>query len=83
MLIKLIMLFFLLTFSVHSDDKNINEEDIQNIIEKYILENPEIIITKNILTNFLPNDPVPPVINIVLPLKSFIFYSHLVMLTVH
>ena len=44
MLIKLIMLFFLLTFSVHSDDKNINEEDIQNIIEKYILENPEIII---------------------------------------
>ena len=44
MLIKLIMLFFLLTFSVHTDDKNINEEDIQNIIEKYILENPEIII---------------------------------------
>ena len=44
MLIKLIILFFLLIFSVHSDDKNINEQDIQKIIEKYILENPEIII---------------------------------------
>ena len=31
-------------FNLHSDDKNINEQQIENIIEKYILENPEILI---------------------------------------
>ena len=44
MLIRFIILLFLLEFNVHSDDKNLNEQKIQNIIEKYILENPEIII---------------------------------------
>ena len=44
MLIRFIILLFFLIFSVYSDDKNINEKQIKNIIEKYILENPEIII---------------------------------------
>ncbi|GIS17593.1 MAG: hypothetical protein CM15mP118_4720 [Alphaproteobacteria bacterium] len=44
MLIRFVILIFFLIFSVHSDDKNINEQQIKNIIEKYILENPEIII---------------------------------------
>ena len=44
MLIRFIILIFLLKFNVHADDKNLNEQKIQNIIEKYILENPEIII---------------------------------------
>ena len=44
MLIRFVILIFFLLFSVHSDDKNINEKQIKNIIEKYILENPEIII---------------------------------------
>ena len=44
MLIKFIVLIFFLIFSVYSDDKNINEKQIKNIIERYILENPEIII---------------------------------------
>ncbi len=44
MLIKFVILIFFHIFSVHSNDKNINEKQIKNIIEKYILENPEIII---------------------------------------
>ena len=44
MLIRFVILIFFLIFNVHSDDKNINEKQIKNIIEKYILENPEIII---------------------------------------
>ena len=44
MLIRFAILIFFLIFGVHSDDKNINEEQIKNIIEKYILENPETII---------------------------------------
>ena len=44
MLIRYVILIFFLIFSVHSDDKNINEQQIKNIIEKYILENPETII---------------------------------------
>ena len=44
MLKKFVLLIFFLTFSVYSNDKSINEQQIQNIIEKYILENPEIII---------------------------------------
>ena len=44
MLIRFVILIFFLIFNVHSDDKNINEQQIKNIIEKYILENPEIII---------------------------------------
>ena len=31
-------------FNLHSDDKNISEQQIENIIEKYILENPEVLI---------------------------------------
>ena len=44
MLIRFVILIFFLIFNVHSDYKNINEKQIKNIIEKYILENPEIII---------------------------------------
>ena len=44
MLIRFVILIFFLIFNLHSDDKNINEQQIKNIIEKYILENPEIII---------------------------------------
>ena len=44
MLTKFIILIFFLTFSLHSNDKNINEEQIQDIVKKYILENPEVII---------------------------------------
>jgi len=44
MLIRYLILIFFLIFNLHSDDKNINEQQIENIIEKYILENPEILI---------------------------------------
>ena len=44
MLIRFVILIFFLIFNLHSDDKNINEQQIKNIIEKYILENPEILI---------------------------------------
>ena len=44
MLIKFVILIFFLIFSVNSDDKNIKEQEIRNIIEKYILDNPEILI---------------------------------------
>ena len=44
MLIRFLILIFFLIFNLHSDDKNINEQQIENIIEKYILENPEILI---------------------------------------
>ena len=44
MQIKFVILIFFLIFKLHSDDKTINEKQIKNIIEKYILENPEIII---------------------------------------
>ncbi len=44
MLIRFLILIFFLMFNLHSDDKNINEQQIENIIEKYILENPEILI---------------------------------------
>ena len=44
MLIRFVILIFFLISSVHSADRTINESQIKNIIEKYILENPEIII---------------------------------------
>ena len=44
MLIRFVILIFFLIFSVYSDDKKLNEKQIKNIIEKYILDNPEIII---------------------------------------
>ena len=44
MLIKFVILISFLIFNLYSDDKNINEQQIENIIEKYILENPEILI---------------------------------------
>ena len=44
MLIRFVILIFFLKFNIYSNDKNINEKQIKNIIEKYILENPEIII---------------------------------------
>ena len=53
MLIRFIILIFLLLFNLHADNKNINKKEIQNIIEKYILENPEIIIES--LENFTAN----------------------------
>ena len=54
MLIRFVILIFFFIFSVHSDDGNINEKQIKNIIEKYILENPEIIIES--LENFTANE---------------------------
>ena len=42
--IKLIILLFYLTLNVYSADKKINESEIREIIEDYILKNPEIII---------------------------------------
>lgn len=44
MLIRYVILIFFLIFNLHSDDKNINEQEIEDIIKKYILENPEILI---------------------------------------
>jgi len=44
MLIRYVILIFFLIFNLHSDDKNINEQQIENIIKKYILDNPEILI---------------------------------------
>ena len=44
MLIRFLVLIFFLKFNLYSNDKNINEQQIENIIEKYILENPEILI---------------------------------------
>ena len=44
MFIRYVILVFFLVFNVYSDDKNISEKQIENIIEKYILENPEVII---------------------------------------
>ena len=44
MLVKFVILIFFLTLGVYSDDKNLNEKQIKSIVEKYILENPEIII---------------------------------------
>tara|TARA_Y100000589_G_scaffold78882_1_gene72607 strand:+ start:3257 stop:3922 length:666 start_codon:yes stop_codon:yes gene_type:complete len=41
---------------LHSDDKNINEQQIENIIKKYILENPEILIES--LEKFTANQKV-------------------------
>ncbi len=42
--IRLIILLFYLTLNVYSADKKINESEIREIIEDYILKNPEIII---------------------------------------
>ena len=44
MIVKYVILIFFLIFNLHSDDKNINEQEIEDIIKKYILENPEILI---------------------------------------
>ena len=54
MLIRFLILIFFLIFNLHSDDKNINEQQIKNIIEKYILENPEILIES--LEKFTANE---------------------------
>ena len=44
MFMRLTILICLLSFNVYADDKNINEEEIKEIIKNYILESPEIII---------------------------------------
>ncbi len=44
MLIRFVILIFFLKFNVYSDNKHINEKQIKDIIETYILDNPEIII---------------------------------------
>ena len=54
MVIRFLILIFFLIFNLHSDDKNINEQQIKNIIEKYILENPEILIES--LEKFTANE---------------------------
>ena len=43
-MIKFVILIFLLVYNSYSTDKKVHEQEIQSIIEKYILENPEIII---------------------------------------
>ena len=50
MLIKCAILIFFFIFNVHANDKNPNEQKIKKIIEKYILEHPEVIIES--LENF-------------------------------
>ena len=44
MLKKFVILIFFFISNVYSNDKSINEQQIQNIIKEYILENPEIIV---------------------------------------
>ena len=44
MLTKFVILIFFLIFSLHANDKSINEKKIQDIVKKYILDNPEVII---------------------------------------
>ena len=44
MLIRFVILIFFLIFNLYAQDRNINEQQIKNIIKKYILENPEILI---------------------------------------
>ena len=50
MLIKCAILIFFFIFNIYANDKNPNEQQIRSIIEKYILENPEVIIES--LENF-------------------------------
>ena len=44
MFIKFFALIFFLIFNLYANEKKINEQDLENIIKNYILENPEIII---------------------------------------
>ncbi|OUU61127.1 MAG: hypothetical protein CBC22_08400 [Alphaproteobacteria bacterium TMED62] len=44
MYLKLIILILFLTCNLNSAEKEINENKIESIIKKYILENPEVII---------------------------------------
>ena len=44
MLTKFVILVFFLIFSSHANDESINEQKIQDIVKKYILDNPEVII---------------------------------------
>ena len=50
MYIKLIILILFLTCNINSAEKDPKEKEIESIIKKYILENPEIIIES--LENF-------------------------------
>ena len=69
MLIRLTILMLFFTFSGFSDEKNIDEQIIQNIIEKYILENPEIIIES--LEKFTANQKEREKENFVNIIKNF------------
>ena len=69
MLKRFVILIFFLIFNVNSDDKSINEQQIQNIIEKYILENPEIIIES--LEKFTANQKEREKENFVNIIKNF------------
>ena len=44
MFIKFFILIFFLMYNLYANEKKINEQDLENIIKNYILENPEIII---------------------------------------
>ena len=44
MFIKFFTLIFFLIYNLYANEKKINEQDLENIIKNYILENPEIII---------------------------------------
>ena len=44
MFIKLLIIILFFVFNLYANEKKINEQELQNIIKEYILENPEIII---------------------------------------
>ena len=69
MFIRLVILIFFLVFNLYSTDKKINKQEIQSIIEKYILENPEIIIES--LEKFTANQKEREKENFVYILKNF------------
>ena len=69
MFIRLIILIFFLTFNLHTNDKNISEKEIKEIIKNYILKNPEIIIES--LEMYSSDQKKKEKENIVNILKSF------------
>ena len=69
MYIKLIILLLFLTCNINSAEKEPNEKKIENIIKKYILENPEIIIES--LEKFTVSEKEKEKEGIVNILKSF------------
>ncbi len=69
MLTKFVILIFFIIFSLHSNDKSINEQQIQDIVKKYILENPEVIIES--LEQFTANQKEKEKKNLINILNNF------------